>query len=91
MSHYPASRVMAAIVAALTCAGVARAAEEIHPEDAACRLPCEVHDTEPRQAARDDVAASAPRAVARDRLVIAQARTGDEKRTAALARQRVAR
>ncbi len=86
---------MATIVAALTCIGAARA-EDIHPEDAACRLPCEVHDAQTRRAQASlppAAATSAPVALERDRVAVAQATTGatGAKREPALARQRVAR
>lgn len=91
----------AAVVAALmlACASAAPAAD-FHPEDSACRLPCEVHDASAKAAPTAPAPTRVPPAASevvrkRDKrtphLASTTNRSTDDSPAAALARQRVAR
>lgn len=84
----------AAVVAALTLAcGSAAPASDFHPEDSACRLPCEVHDASAKAAPTVPAARRVPTPASevvrkRDKHPRHLALTTDSP---ALARQRVGR
>jgi len=91
----------AAVVAALMLAcAIAAPAADFHPEDSACRLPCEVHDARAKAAPTAPAPTRVPSAASEvvrksDKRTPHPAsttnRSTDDSPAAALARQRVAR
>jgi hypothetical protein len=96
IANHKTAGVVAALM--LACASAASAAD-FHPEDSACRLPCEVHDASAKAAPTAPGPTRVPPAASeglrkRDKrtphLASTTNRSADDSPAAALARQRVA-